>query len=50
MQEIQVTRRSQDYFSDAETMAHYAHLVQQREPTVNNIIDFVDDVSIPIQC
>ena len=42
MQETQVT--------DAETMAHYAHLVQQREPTVNNIIDFVDDVSIPIQC
>lgn len=37
-------------FPDAETMAHYAHLVQQREPTVNNIIGFVDGVSIPIQC
>ena len=37
-------------FPNDEEMAHYASLVEQREPRVNNIIGFVDGVAIPVQC
>ena len=31
-------------------MAHLAELVNHREPSVDNVIAFVDGLSIPIQC
>jgi hypothetical protein len=37
-------------FPDARLMAEYAHLVTLREPTITNVIGFVDGLSIPVQC
>lgn len=37
-------------FPDEPTMARFAALVQNREPLVNNVIGFCDDVSVAIQC
>ena len=37
-------------FPNAITMAHLAELVNHREPSVDNVIAFVDGLSIPIQC
>ena len=37
-------------FPDQDGMAELAARVQQREPSINNVIGFVDGVSLPIQC
>jgi DDE superfamily endonuclease len=37
-------------FPDAELMKVYARMVQIREPMVNNVIGFVDGVSLQVQC
>ena len=31
-------------------MEHYSRLIQQREPTVTNVIGFIDGLSIPVEC
>ena len=38
------------YFPDAELMKVYARMVQTREPMVNNVIGFVDGLSLQVQC
>ena len=37
-------------FPNEEEKIQFAQLVQNREPTVDNIIGFVDGLAIPIQC
>ena len=37
-------------FPDEEEMQLFAEMVRRREPLVDNVIGFVDGVSIPIQC
>ena len=37
-------------FPDPAKMAEFAAMVQVREPMVDNVIGFVDGLSLPIQC
>ena len=37
-------------FPDQQQMAIYAQMVNNREPAINNVIGFVDGLSIPVQC
>jgi hypothetical protein len=37
-------------FPDEERMKHLAAMVQLREPTITNVIGFVDGLSVPVQC
>jgi hypothetical protein len=37
-------------FPDDQKMVEYSRLVQLRDPTVQNIIGFVDGLSLPVQC
>jgi len=37
-------------FPNEATMSLFANMVQQREPSVNDIIGFMDGVSFPVEC
>lgn len=37
-------------FPDPEKMAEFASIIQLREPLVDNVIGFVDGLSLPVQC
>jgi hypothetical protein len=37
-------------FPDKDEMRNFAEMVQIREPMVNNVIEFVDGLSVPVQC
>ena len=37
-------------FPDNDEMRNFAEMVQIREPMVNNVIGFVDGLSVPVQC
>jgi len=47
---LQHNRAARVKYPTQAEMVHYASLVQAREPLVDNIIGFVDGVSIPVQC
>lgn len=47
---LSLDRHSKIIFPKRAQMEYYAHLVSLREPTVTNVIGFVDGLSLPVQC
>jgi hypothetical protein len=41
---------ARDKLPNGEKIREYANMVQMREPMVDNIIDFMDDISFPAEC